>query len=131
MASARKLGSIRLARWGLIPLAVAVSLIGITGPAGASGSPRAAAGTLANVRSVAGDSASFCGLPSTGHIDCRGNNAFGELGNGTTTNSYSDVPVAVQAAVVPSSAAQGAKGTASAASKGAIAMESSVSADWP
>jgi outer membrane protein assembly factor BamB len=113
MAAALKLGGIRLARWGLVPLAVAASLVGMTGPAGASGSPRAVAGTFANARSLTGDSAgkSFCGLLSTGHIDCRGTNAL--------------------TAVVPSPAAEGAKGTAPAASKGTIATEPSVSADWP
>ena len=35
----------------------------------------------------------FCTLLSTSHVDCWGGNFYGELGNGTTTNS--DVPVAV------------------------------------
>jgi alpha-tubulin suppressor-like RCC1 family protein len=50
--------------------------------------------TIGNATAVAGDSAggSFCARLATGHIDCWGYNASGELGNGTTTSS--DVPVA-------------------------------------
>jgi alpha-tubulin suppressor-like RCC1 family protein len=94
MLAVRKHGSVRLTRWILIPLTVAVSLLGLGGPAGASGIPSVAAATLANVVSVVGDSAtgSFCALLSTGHVDCWGNNPNGQLGNGTTTSS--DVPVA-------------------------------------
>jgi alpha-tubulin suppressor-like RCC1 family protein len=94
MRAGRKLGSVWLARWVLIPVAAALSLIGSAGPAGASSSPGVGAATLAGVVSVVGDSASgsFCALLSTGHIDCWGFNDYGQLGNGTTTNS--DVPVA-------------------------------------
>jgi Regulator of chromosome condensation (RCC1) repeat len=74
----RKRRSVRLTRWVLIPLAAAVSLLGLSGPAGASGSPSAAAPTLANVVSVAS--------APTGHSV--------RQGNGTWT-AYSDVPVAV------------------------------------
>jgi alpha-tubulin suppressor-like RCC1 family protein len=37
----------------------------------------------------------FCALLSTGHVDCWGDNSFGELGHATPTANYSDVPVAV------------------------------------
>jgi alpha-tubulin suppressor-like RCC1 family protein len=75
-----------------------VSLLGLGGPAGAAGAPSVAAATLANVVSVAGNNAgnSFCAVLSTGHVDCWGDNFYGQLGDGTTTNS--DVPVAVLAA---------------------------------
>jgi alpha-tubulin suppressor-like RCC1 family protein len=36
----------------------------------------------------------FCALLATGHVDCWGDNSYGELGRATTSN-YSDVPVAV------------------------------------
>jgi alpha-tubulin suppressor-like RCC1 family protein len=52
-----------------------------------------AAGTLALVVSITANSSSFCAVLSTGKVDCWGNNNYGELGNGTTTDS--DVPVAV------------------------------------
>jgi alpha-tubulin suppressor-like RCC1 family protein len=52
-------------------------------------------GTLAGVRSVTitGGSSS-CALLTSGSVDCWGQNEFGSLGNGATTDS--DVPVAVQ-----------------------------------
>ena len=95
MSAARKHATIRLARWILIPAVAVAGLSGLAGPAGASSSPGVAAGTLANVVSVASNSASgsYCALLSTGHVDCWGDNASGQLGNGTATNS--DVPVAV------------------------------------
>jgi alpha-tubulin suppressor-like RCC1 family protein len=40
------------------------------------------------------DGTSFCALLSAGPVKCWGNNAFGELGNGTTTTF--DVPVSVK-----------------------------------
>jgi len=94
MVAVRKRGSVRLTRWVLIPLAAAVSLLGLAAPAGASGSPSAAAPTLANVVSVASAPTghSVCAVLSTGHVVCWGDNQEGELGNGTTTDS--DVPVA-------------------------------------
>jgi hypothetical protein len=97
MVAVRKRGSVRLTRWVLIPLAAAVSLLGLAGPAGASGSPSAAAPTLANVVSVASAPTghSICAVLSTGHVVCWGDNQAGELGNGTATGS--DVPVAVLA----------------------------------
>jgi hypothetical protein len=97
MVAVRKRGSIRLARWVLIPLAAAVSLLGLAGPAGASGGPGVAAVTLANVMSMASapTGGSVCAVLSTGHVDCWGYNQGGDLGNGATTNS--DVPVAVLA----------------------------------
>ena len=95
MGAARKRGTIRLARSILIPLAGVVGLSGLAGPAGASSRPSVDAGTLANVVSVASNSgsSSYCGLLSTGKVDCWGDNGSGQLGNGTATNS--DVPVAV------------------------------------
>ncbi len=95
MAAIRKRGSVRPTRWVLIPSAVAVGLLGLAGPAGASGGASVAAATLAKVVSVAGDrySGGYCAVLSTGHVDCWGDNADGQLGNGTATSS--DVPVAV------------------------------------
>ncbi len=93
MAAARRLGRIRLTRWILIPLAAAVGVSGLAGPAGAS-SRQATGGTLANVVSVAtGSNGTDCALLLTGRVDCWGYGGDGELGNGTTTDS--DVPVAV------------------------------------
>jgi alpha-tubulin suppressor-like RCC1 family protein len=94
MLAVRKRGRVRVTGWILIPSAVAASLLGSGGPAGASNSPSVAAAPLANVVSVAGNNAgtSFCAVRSTGHVDCWGENRYGELGDGTTTNS--DVPVA-------------------------------------
>jgi|HubBroStandDraft_3_1064219.scaffolds.fasta_scaffold09019_2 alpha-tubulin suppressor-like RCC1 family protein len=40
-----------------------------------------------------GDGESFCAVLSTGHMSCWGFNNYGQLGNGTATNS--DVPVSV------------------------------------
>jgi alpha-tubulin suppressor-like RCC1 family protein len=82
-----------LARWILIPLAAAAGIGGVAVPAGASSSIDLA-GTLANVVSLADSgNSSVCALLSTHTVDCWGYNQFGELGNGTTTNS--DVPVPV------------------------------------
>jgi alpha-tubulin suppressor-like RCC1 family protein len=58
-------------------------------------------GTLTGVASIisenlgAGDdSAGYCAVLQTSGVDCWGNNSFGRLGNGSTTNS--DIPVAVE-----------------------------------
>ncbi len=48
---------------------------------------------ITNAATVNAGNYSFCSLLSTGHVDCWGYNGYGELGNGSTTNS--DVPVAV------------------------------------
>jgi alpha-tubulin suppressor-like RCC1 family protein len=93
MTAARKLQFARLARWILIPLAV-VAVLSLTVPVGASGGAHVAAGTLANVVSVADSgNSSACAVLSSGKVDCWGANGSGQLGNGTTANS--DVPVAV------------------------------------
>ncbi len=95
MGAAQKRGTTRLARSILILLAGVVGVSGLAAPAWASSRPGVDAGTLANVVSVASNSgsASYCGLLSTGKVDCWGANGSGQLGNGTATDS--DVPVAV------------------------------------
>src|SRR5215471_5681075 len=94
MTAARKFRHARLARRVLISLAAVAGIGGLAVPAGASSSIHAA-GTLANVVSLAdsGGGSSLCALLSSGTVDCWGYNQFGQLGNGTTTNS--DVPVPV------------------------------------
>jgi len=93
MTAARKFHRARLARRILILLAVTAGIGSLAVPAGASSSVHAA-GTLANVVSLADSgNSSVCAVLSSGTVDCWGYNQFGELGNGTTTNS--DVPVPV------------------------------------
>lgn len=48
---------------------------------------------LTGVTAVVQAEASACALMSNGTVACWGDNAFGELGNGTTTSSTSPVPV--------------------------------------
>jgi alpha-tubulin suppressor-like RCC1 family protein len=43
--------------------------------------------------SITAGLANTCALLSGGRVQCWGQNPFGELGNGTTTNSYLPVPV--------------------------------------
>ena len=95
MVAARKRGTMRLARSIIVLLAGVVGVSGLAAPAGASSRPSVDAGTLANVVAVAGNSgsSSYCGLLSTGKVDCWGDGGSGQLGNGTATSS--DVPVAV------------------------------------
>lgn len=93
---ARSFGKSKLAGRILLPMAAVAGVTGLAAPAGASGGPSVAAGTLAHVVSIAANSSSgsFCALLSTGKVDCWGYNGYGQLGNGTTTNS--DVPVVVK-----------------------------------
>jgi len=44
-------------------------------------------GVLTGVTGLAGDGASMCASLLTGHVVCWGGNAFGQLGNGSTTSS--------------------------------------------
>jgi alpha-tubulin suppressor-like RCC1 family protein len=57
-----------------------------------SGVPVAVSG-ITNATSVAGGGVDTCALLNGGSVDCWGGNEFGELGNGTTTQSY--IPVVV------------------------------------
>jgi len=58
---------------------------------------RGGTGTLSGVKGIVGDgNLSYCGVLSSGRVDCWGYDAFGDLGDGTTTDS--DVPVSVVAA---------------------------------
>ena len=52
--------------------------------------------TIANATAIAADrdDGTYCALLSTGHVDCWGSSAEGQLGNGSTTSS--DVPVAAK-----------------------------------
>ena len=52
--------------------------------------------TIANATAIATDrdDGTYCALLSTGHVDCWGSRAQGQLGNGSTTSS--DVPVAAK-----------------------------------
>ena len=53
-----------------------------------------AAKALSGVASVVGQEDSYCAVLTSGAVDCWGFNSFGQLGNGTTTNS--DRPTAVK-----------------------------------
>ena len=56
-------------------------------------------GTLGGVARLTGDAANHCALLTSGNVDCWGNGAFGDLGNGrfyTTFHEGSAVPVAVK-----------------------------------
>ena len=52
-------------------------------------------GTLSGVARVTSAYYGYCALLHSGVVDCWGSNFYGDLGNGSTTNS--DVPVAVEA----------------------------------
>jgi alpha-tubulin suppressor-like RCC1 family protein len=58
--------------------------------------PVAVAGLQTNARQVAAGGAHSCALLTSGGIECWGSNAYGQLGNGTTTDSVTPV-VAVTA----------------------------------
>jgi len=51
-------------------------------------------GTLTGVTSLVGGSGNYCALLISGEVDCWGGNTYGELGNGTFSNSAN--PVAVE-----------------------------------
>ncbi len=68
--------------------------LGTGAPAPESLVPTVVAGFAAGVRALAANASHTCALTADGAVFCWGNNEAGQLGDGTTTNRFTPVPVA-------------------------------------